>query len=118
VPGFFGVLGFDKRLQVAEVHLPEASVLIEPGVYGAQRLGVELVNTVPALAVLPYQVSAPQQPQMLGDGGTRDRKGLSDFPSGLAPPAEEVENGAAGRIGQCLERRFGRICNRTVPHNA
>jgi len=118
VPGFFGVLGFDKSFQVGEVHLPESTVLLEPGVDGAERLGIESIDTVAAFAVLPDQVSPPQQAQVFGNGGTRDGKRLSDFSSGLAAPAEEIEDGAAGGIGEGLKGCFGRICNRKVTHNA
>ena len=58
--GFFGVLGFDKCFQIAQVYFPESAVLIEPGVYGAQRLGIKLIDAVAAFAMLPHQVGAAQ----------------------------------------------------------
>jgi hypothetical protein len=68
------------------------------------------------------QVGAAQETQMLGDGRPGDGKGSGDLSRGLAAAAEEVEHGAARRIGEGLERGLGGsgrgICNRTVTHDA
>jgi hypothetical protein len=116
--GFFGVLGFDKCFQIAQVYFPESAVLIEPGIDGAERLGVEMVDAVAAFAVLPYQVSAAQQSKVLGDGRAGDGESASDFSRRLAAAAQQIKDGTAGRIGEGLEGHLRRICNRTVPHNA
>ena len=73
--------------QVGEIHAPEGAVLVEPGVYGAERFGIELVDAVAAFAVFPDEVGAAQQAQVLGDGWTGDREGSGDFSGGLAAPA-------------------------------
>jgi hypothetical protein len=63
-------------------------------------------------------VGAAQEAQVFGNGGTGKGKGLGDFSGGLAASAQEVEDGAAGGVGERLECRLGGICNRTVTHNA
>ena len=92
--------------------------MVEPGIDGAKRFGIELVNAVAAFPVLPHQVGTAQQAQMLGNGGTGNGESLGDFPGRLAAAAQKIENGAAGWIGERLECCLGRICNRTVTHNA
>ena len=111
VTGFFGVFGFYKGFETRQVSAPEAAVVVEPFIYGAERLGIELVDAVAAFAVLVNQVRATKKAQVFGDGGTGDGKGSGDFSGGLAAAAEKVEDGAAGGIGQGLEGRFRRICN-------
>jgi hypothetical protein len=112
------MFGFDELFQARQVRAPEAAVLVEPGVHGAQGFGIELVDAVAAFAVFLHQVGAAQEAEVFGDGGTRNREGPGDFSGGLAAPAQEIEDGAAGGIGQGLESSLGGICNRTVTHNA
>ena len=69
-------------------------------------------------AVFANQVRAAKEAQVLGNRRTRDGKSPSDFTCGLAAAAEQIEDSAAGGVGESLESRFGRICNRTVSHNA
>ncbi len=104
---FPGVLGFDKGFQVRQTGAPEAAVLVDPGINGAQGFGIELVDAVPALALLADQMRAAQQAQVLGDSGTGDRKGAGDLPGGLAATAEKIEDGAANGIGEGLEGGLG-----------
>ena len=118
LPGFFGVFGFDELFQAGQTDAPEAAVVVEPVVYGAERFGIELVDAVAAFAMLVHEVGAAQQAKMFRDRGTGDGESSGDFSGGLAAPAKEIEDGAAGRIGQGLEGGFGGICNRTVTHNA
>jgi hypothetical protein len=96
--------------------------LLDPGVDGAERFGIQLINTVAAFAVFADQVGTAQEAEVLGDGGSGDGEGLGDLSGGLAAAAEEIEDGAAGGIGESLEGSFGSlgagICNRTVPNNA
>jgi hypothetical protein len=115
---FFGALGFHKSLQVGEVHLPEAAVLLDPGVDGAKRFRIELVDAVAAFAVLVHQMGAAEKTQVLGNGRAGDGESLSDFSRGLAASAKQIEDSAASGIGKCLKGSFGGICNRTVTHNA
>jgi hypothetical protein len=63
---------------------------------------------------------AAQETQMLRDRGTRHGKGTGDLPGGLAAPARQIEDGAAGGISKSLEGYLvvPRICNRSVTHNA
>ena len=102
------MLGFDKCFQVVQAGCPEDAVLLDPGVDGAERFGIELVNAVTAFAMLADQMRAAQQAQVLGDGGTGDGEGFGDLSGGLAAAAEEIEDGAAGGIGEGLESGFGR----------
>jgi hypothetical protein len=116
--GFFGVFGFDEGLQVREVQLPEVPISVDPGIDGAERLGIQLINAVTAFAVFADQMGAAEKAQVLGNGGAGDGKGLGNFTGRLAAAAEQIEDGTAGGVGQSLESGFGGICNRTVPHNA
>jgi hypothetical protein len=123
---FPGVLGFDKSFQIGQAGAPEAAVLLDPGINGAQRLRIELIDPAAAFAMLADQMSAAEQTQVLGNRGPRNGKGAGDLSRRLLAPAQKVEDGAPGRIGQSLEGGFGgagrdpggRICNRTVTHNA
>lgn len=114
---FFGVLCFNKRFQVIQAGRPEGAVMLQPRIDRAKRLGIQMVETVPAFPMLVYQVCAAQQTQVFRNRRPRDRKRLRDLPSRLAPFAEQVEDGAPGWIGECAESGLGRICNRLVPHN-
>ena len=110
--GFFtGVLGFHKGFQVGKIHLPELAVLLKPPIDGSKRLWVEPIEAPPALAAFAHQVGAPQEPQVLRYGRPRNRKGPRDLPGGQAATAQQVENGAAGGVGEGSERRLQRICN-------
>jgi hypothetical protein len=115
------VLGFDEGFQVGEAGAPEAAVLLDPGIDGAERFGAELVHTVTTFAVLADQMCAAEQAQMLGDCWAGDRERFGDLSGGLAAAAEEIEDGPAGRIGEglegCLRCSDRGICNRTVTHN-
>jgi hypothetical protein len=125
--GFAGVLGFDEGFEVSQAGAPEAAILLDPGVDGAERFGVELVDAVPTFAMFSHEVGVAEQAEVLGDGGAGDREGFGNLSGGLAAAAEEVEDGAAGGIGKGLKGGFGAsggchpgsgICNRTVTHNA
>jgi hypothetical protein len=115
------MLGFYECFQAGKAGAPEAAVLFKPRVYGAERLWIYLVHAVAPFTVFADQVGAAQQPQVFGNGRPRDWKGSSNLSSLLAAPAEKVEDGPAGGIGQRLESRLGvagrGICNRTVTHN-
>lgn len=116
------VLGFHKRFQIVQARRPELAVLLDPRVDGAQRPRIQLIHTMATFPVLANQVSTPQQTQVLRDGRAGNGKCAGDLSSGLRAPAQEIENGAAGGIGEGLECGFAvpsrRICNRTVTHNA
>jgi hypothetical protein len=104
--------------QAGQTDAPETAVLVEPVVYGAEGFGIELVDAVAAFAVLVHEVGAAQQAKVLGDRGAGNGEGSGDFSGGLAAPAQEIEDGAAGGVGEGLEGGFGGICNRSVTHNA
>jgi hypothetical protein len=114
---FLCVLRFNKRFEVIQTGCPEGAVLLQPRIDRAKRLGIQMVEAVPAFAVLVYQVCAPEQTQVFRNRRPRDRKRLRDLPSRLAPVAKQVEHRTPGRIGECAERGLRRICNRSVPHN-
>ena len=65
---FFGVLGFDKSLQVGQAGLPEDAILFQPGIHSFQRFRVELVKAVAAFPTFLHQMGAAKQSQMFGDG--------------------------------------------------
>jgi len=117
-----GVFGFHEGLQVVQARGPELTVLLDPGVDGAERLRIELIHTMAAFPVLANQVSTPQQTQVLRDGWAGNRESAGNLSRRLRAAAQEIENGATGRIGQGLEGGLTvscrRICNRTVTHNA
>ena len=85
--GLFGVLGFDKTLQVSKAYLPESAVFVQPGIDGAERFGIELVDTVAAFAMFPHQVRAAQKAQMFGDGGAGNGESSGNVTGGLSGPA-------------------------------
>lgn len=91
--------------------------MLQPGVDCAKRLGIQMVEAVPAFPMLVHQVCATQQTQVFRNRRPRDRKRLRDLPSRLAPFAEQVENRSPGRISESVESGLRRICNRLVPHN-
>jgi hypothetical protein len=101
--GFLRVFGLDKSFQIGEAHGPEVSILIEPGIDGAERFRIELVDAMAALAVLLNQMSAAQQAQVFGDGGPGNGKGLGDFSGRLAAAAQKIKHRAAGGVGEGLE---------------
>jgi hypothetical protein len=120
--GLFGIFRFDERLEIVEVHGPEAAVLLEPGVDSAQRFRIEVVDAMAAFPVLANEVGAAEQSQVSRDSWARHGKRLGNGSGGLAATAQKIENRAPRGIGDGLERGLGvlrgRICNRTVPHTA
>lgn len=117
--GLIGIFGFDEGLEIVEAHGPEAAVVLEPGIDGAQGFGVEVIDSMPAFAMLADEMGAAEQAQMPGNSRPGHGKRLRDGSGGLAAAAQKIEHGAADGIGDGLEGGFpiGRICNRTVPHN-
>ena len=101
---FFLVFGFDKGLQAFEVRTPEAAILVEPLIDSFQRLGIELIETVAAFPVLINQMSPAQDFEVLGDGWARNGKSAGNLPGRTRPCPQEIEHGAAGGIGQGVER--------------
>jgi hypothetical protein len=104
---FAGVLSLDEGFQISEIRAPKAAVLLNPGVDGAERLGIELINAVAAFAVLADEMSAAQQAQMLGNGGTGDWESAGNLSRWLAAAAEKIEHRAARGVGEGLEGGFG-----------
>jgi hypothetical protein len=92
--------------------------VVEPLVYCLERLGVELVKTMAAAAVFDHQTSLAELPKVLRNRWARDWERLGDLAGGLGSPAKQVQYGTASGIGESVEGGLGRICNRTVPHNA
>ena len=94
-------------------------VVLEPRVDRLERLGIELdknggVRCDVRLPVAPFATGASVwrwQAAKLGNASAMR-------PAGCAPWRSKIEHGAAGGIGQCVKSGLGRICNRTVPHNA
>ena len=92
--------------------------MIEPGIHDAKWPGVEAVNAVAAVAAFFDEAGAPQQAQMLGNGGTGNRKGLGDAAGGKVAPAQQIEYGTAGGIGERAENSLRKMGNRMVTHHA
>jgi hypothetical protein len=85
--GLFSVFGFGERFQIAEIHLPEAAVLIEPEIESTQGFGIEAVNAMAAFAPLAHEMGAAEQSQVPGNGWTGNRKSLRDGAGRLAASA-------------------------------
>jgi len=83
----------------------------------AKRLGIELVIAVAADVVLANQAGAAEEAKMFGDGGAGDGKGAGDLAGGLVSLAEQVEDGAAGGVGEGAENGVRGMGNGTVSHN-
>src|ERR1700680_4965347 len=115
---FFCVFCLHECFHAGQVRAPESTVVLEPGVHGSQWFGIELINAVASFAMFAHQMRPAQQSQVLRDCRTRDREGSRDVARWLASPPQQIENRASRGIGQSLKRRFCRICNRTVSHNA
>ena len=92
--------------------------MIEPGIHGAEWLGVEPINAIAAVPAFLDKAGAAQEAEMLGNGGAGNGEGQCNPTSGEAAATQEVKYGAARRIGERAEDRFRGICNRTVTHNA
>jgi hypothetical protein len=109
------MLGFYEGFEVRQAAHPEAAVLLDPGVDGAKRFGIQVVDAVAPFAMFSNQMGAPQEAQMLGDGRARDREGFCYLAGGLTATTQKIEDGAARGIGQGLEGGFGGsgrcICN-------
>ena len=113
-----GVLVFYKSLQIGEIDLPEAAILFKPEINCLERCGIKLIETVTSATMFDHQARLAQMSKVLGNCRTRNWKGICDVPRGLFAAAEEVQDSAAGGIGERMESSCRRICNRTVPHNA
>jgi hypothetical protein len=57
-------LALNHGLERAQAPVPEGSVSIEPGIHRPQGRWIQVVKALPALPLLPHQMSAPQQPQV------------------------------------------------------
>lgn len=66
-----------------------------------------MVESVPSLALLLHQVSAPQQSQVFGDGRPRDRKLVRNLSGRLTAAPQQVEYGSA--------TNDARVSNRVKP---
>ena len=90
----------------------------QPVIHDAEGPGFKPVNAVAAVAPFFDQAGAPQQGEMLGNRGARNRKGLRDAAGRKAALAQPIEYGAARGIGERTENHLCCICNRTATHNA
>jgi hypothetical protein len=85
-----GILGFDEGFQIVQAGGPEDTVLLEPGVDGAEWFGIQLVNPVAAFAVFADEMGTAKKSEMFRDGGSRDRKGIRELAGRLAAAAEQI----------------------------
>ena len=102
---FLDVFGLDKGLQACEISAPEAAVLLDPGVNGAQWFRIELVHAMASLAVFAHQMRSAQEAEMLRDGGARDWESVRDLSGGLGTYVRvkgerPLKTGDRIRIGQ------------------
>jgi hypothetical protein len=79
--------------------------LIEPRIYGAERFRIELVQAMAPFPALFHQMSSAKNAQMLGNGRPRDGKRPGNVPCGTSARTQQVQNGAAGWVGQGAEGR-------------
>ena len=112
------ILVFHKSLQIAQIELPEPPVLFEPGINRFEWSWVQLVKAVAAATMFEYKARFAQLPKVFRNRWTGYGKGLCDVTRWLLTLAEEIQNSAAGGIGERMERELRRICNRSVPHDA
>lgn len=110
--------GLEEGFEVGELVRPEKAVVLEPTIDGAEGLRVETVKAVAADALFVDEMGVAEQAEVLGDGRAGDWEGASDLSRGLMALAKEVEDGAAGGIGEGAEDGIGRMGNRVVSHNA
>jgi hypothetical protein len=68
--------------------------------------------------VLDYKPRPAKLAQVLRNCGTRYGERSGDLAGRLSSLPQQVEDGAPGGIGKGMEGSLGRICNRSVPHNA
>jgi len=116
----YGTRGWrlEEGLEAGEFARPENAVIVEPLVNGAKRLGVETVIAVAADAMFLDEARAAEQAEMFGDSRARDGEGAGDLAGGLLAAAEQVEDGAAGGVGEGAEDGVGGMRNGKVSHNA
>ena len=72
---------------------------------------------MPAFTLLLHQMRPPQQPQVLGNRGSGNRKRLRNPPRRLPAPSQKIQNRPARGIGQSAEYvtdRFRIMRNYTV----
>ena len=105
------MLGFNKRFQTGEAHLPEQSIFVQPGIHRSERSRVQPVQAVPAYAALFYQMGASQQTQVFRNSRPGDRKRCGNLTGWLASMPEQVKHGPAGGVGESPECGLPRICN-------
>lgn len=109
--------GLDEILEARELGVPERAVVFQPAVDFAQRLRIEIVETMSSGAVFADQAGLTKEAKMLGDGRPGNREGAGDLTGGSAALTQEVQDGAAGGIGESAEDRVARMRSRMVSHN-
>jgi hypothetical protein len=110
--------GLEKGLETGELAGPEEAVVVEPVIHGTEGLGVEAVIAMSSHAMLADEAGAAEKSEMLGDGRAGDREGAGDLSGRLMAGAEEVEDGAAGRVGEGAKDDVRGICDGPVSHDA
>ena len=79
--------------------IDEVPVSIEPAENATQGLRGQAVAILAMRAARGDQLGGSQLEQMLRDGGLRDREGRGQFFDGALRLGEEIEDGAAGGVG-------------------
>jgi hypothetical protein len=102
----FGFVGFGKAPQAAEGGVPHGGEGSEVALlHDAEGFGVEAVVHLAAMLVCDNQARLAEDAEVTGDGGAADlREGGRELAGGHhVAAAEEIEDLAAGRVGEGFE---------------
>ena len=84
---------------------PRAPVRGEPGVHLGERFEAQFVDAALRLHAGPDEPGVAQYPQVLGRPGLREPKGLDEFAHRARALQKQVQDAAAGGLGEDGERR-------------
>ena len=110
----FGVAGWPRWVGLLDMTLerlppggPGHPVLVQPAVHHLEGGGVQRVEPQLGAAPFVYQPGVSQDSKVPGDGGTADREAAGHFAGREFTAPHQIEDGAAGRVGQGGEDRIG-----------
>lgn len=86
--------GLDEILEAREFGVPEHAVVLQPVIDLAQRLRIEIIETMASFAVFADEVGLAKEAKVLRNGRPGDGEDARDLTRGLAAVAQEVEDGA------------------------
>ena len=97
------MLRLNECLQIGQAALPKHAVAVQPGIDGAQRGGIEFVNTVATGTMLADEPSAAEQAQVFRFRWARNGEGLGDSAGGERVLPQQIENSAPRGIRESAE---------------